>query len=61
MTSSLAMLGFCRIRILHYGLRGLRFKAELDGTNYVTEGFEELPQSSKMNIGLIYPVNKDFS
>ena len=40
--------------------RGVRLKLELDGTNYQTES-SPLIQDSKINIGLVYPINKDFT
>jgi len=41
--------------------RGLRLKVEYDGTNYITEGPEEIAQDSKINFGLYYPISNNFS
>ena len=35
---------------------GIRFKLELDGTNYQSEAVFPLKQSSKINFGIVYPV-----
>lgn len=41
-------------------LKGLRLKAEIDGTNYETESGKPLSQKSKINIGVVYPWSKRF-
>ena len=41
-------------------LRGLRFKFEIDGTNYDTESGKPLSQDSKINFGISYPWSKRF-
>ena len=41
-------------------MRGIRFKAEFDGTNYQTES-SPLNQSSKINVGIVYPLNNDLA
>jgi hypothetical protein len=38
--------------------KSLRVKVEYDGTNYKTEGFEELESKSRVNVGLVYPFSK---
>ena len=40
--------------------RGIKFKVELDGTNYQTESTKPLNQDSKINFGFIYPVTRNF-
>ncbi len=40
--------------------RGLRFKFEIDGTNYDTESGKPLSQDSKINFGISYPWSKRF-
>lgn len=45
---------------LEYSLRnlnGAKIKIELDGTNYSTENDLPLKQTTKMNIGIVFPVN----
>lgn len=39
---------------------GSRLKIEYDGTNYKEEGKLPLEQSSKINLGLVYPVSENF-
>lgn len=39
---------------------GLRLKIELDATNYLREGREPVSQDSRVNIGLVKPVSKNF-
>lgn len=63
---------FAGIEYLIPNFKGIRFKAEFDGTNYQTEGFpfgrrsavlafEPVRQpSSKFNFGLMYPLSKNF-
>ena len=41
--------------------KGLRVKFEFDGTNYETEAEKPILQDSKINFGIIYPVNKHFN
>lgn len=41
-------------------IKGLRFKAEFDGTNYDLEGVEPLEQKSNINIGFVYPISNNF-
>jgi len=40
-------------------MSGTRFKVEYDGTNYDLEGYEPIPQESKINFSLNYPVTKN--
>ena len=39
---------------------GLRLKVELDATNYAEEGREPVIQDSRVNIGLVKPLSKNF-
>lgn len=40
--------------------KGSRLKIELDGTNYDLEGYEPIPQESKVNFQFTLPVTKNF-
>lgn len=40
--------------------KGLRFKAEIDGTNYDIEGPKSLTRKSKYNFGFVYPISRNF-
>ena len=50
---------FAGIEVFLPYLNGLRGKIEIDGTNYETESKVPLSQDSNINVGLIYPLNKD--
>jgi hypothetical protein len=42
-------------------MNGARLKIEYDGVDYKKEGFPPVSQDSKVNIGVVYPLNKHFS
>ncbi len=41
--------------------KGLKVKLEFDGTNYQTEASKPILQDSKINLGIVYPLNKHFN
>lgn len=41
--------------------KGLKIKLEIDGTNYETEAEKPITQDSRINFGIVYPVNKYFN